>query len=140
MRLKRNIIVTIVLVLSSITTTWVLFGCRDIASTETFEIVESQSGSPNQIAILARRYDHAALSGDTYFVVIGTHLYDSAELRDALYHSHAIFVADRNGMTLRWSGPKELTIQCQQCGITKNRIESQKFSEGGIAIQYVGFP
>lgn len=55
---------------------------------------------------------------------------DSAELRNALYDSHAIFIVDRNCMTRRWSATNELAIQPQQCGITEDRIESQKFSAG----------
>jgi hypothetical protein len=43
-------------------------------------------------------------------------------------------------LTLRWSGLNELTIQCQDCKITKDIVETQKYSYGNTAIRYVDFP
>jgi hypothetical protein len=105
-----------------------------------FEILQVERVSQTQIAMLAERSDHTALSGNTYFVVIGNHLYSAAELRKALYRSGAVFVVGRPGISLHWKNPKELVIRCGSCDIAKDTIEKQKWSDKGISISYSDFP
>ncbi|HXU21140.1 MAG TPA: hypothetical protein VN788_11205 [Verrucomicrobiae bacterium] len=90
--------------------------------------------------MLARRSDNTALSGDTYFVVIGSHLYTSRELKRAFYSSRPVFVAGRAGLHIYPATPNVLTIECEGCGITKDLVEKQRSSDDGIIVRYVGFP
>jgi hypothetical protein len=52
-----------------------------------FAIVQSETLSPNHIAMLAVRSDNTALTGATYFVVIDNHLCSAKELEKAFYSS-----------------------------------------------------
>jgi hypothetical protein len=89
--------------------------------------------------MLAERFG-TALSGNTYFVVIGNHLYSAAELRKALYRSGAVFVVGRPGLSLHWKDPKVLVISCASCEITKDTIQKQKWFDKGVSISCDGFP
>ncbi len=50
---------------------WFALAFMGVLDSGKFEIVQSQPISPDRIAMLSRRSDNTALSGDTYFVVIG---------------------------------------------------------------------
>jgi hypothetical protein len=63
-----------------------------------FEVLRTARNSENIIAIVAKRSDDQAMSGDQYFVFVADHVYSPTELRAALHPSHMIFNADRDGL------------------------------------------
>jgi hypothetical protein len=80
------------------------------------------------------------MNGDQIFVFVADHIYSPKELRLALHQSHMIFNADRDGIDVQWASPEELVIECKDCGITKERMNEQHFSNGPISVRYVNFP
>ncbi len=139
---KRSIVVAVILTLCAVVVwyVWLVLSFHGASDSDIIEIVQTQFASPHRVAMLVRRSDHAALSGDTYFVFIDDHLYPVPQLRKTLYSLHPVFKVGRDGVAIRWSSPSELTIECHACGITKEVIETQKFSDRGINIRYIGFP
>lgn len=119
---------------------WFALAFMGVLDSGKFEIVQSQPISPDRIAMLSRRSDNTALSGDTYFVVIGDHLYTAKELKRAFYSSRPVFVAGRAGLNIYATTPNVLTIECKDCCIAKDLFEKQRFSDDGIVVRYVGFP
>ena len=132
--------VAVILIIGAALLAWSTFGYHGVSDSETVEILQTEWASHNHVAQLVRRSDHAALSGDTYFIFVADHLYSVPKLRKELYSLPPVFVADRSGIVLHWLSPHELSIQCQDCGITKGRMETQKFSQEDVVIRYVGFP
>jgi hypothetical protein len=65
------------------------------------------------------------MSGDQYFVFVADHVYSPKELRLALHRSHMIFNTDRDGLKVYCSGPHDLVISCDSCGITKENVNEQ---------------
>lgn len=120
--------------------TWFMLAFTGVLDSGKFEVIQCQSISTNKIAMLARRSDNTALSGDSFFVVIGNHPYDAKELKKAFYSSLPVFVAGRDGLDLKVPATNVLTIECKDCGVTKELVERQRFSDHDIVIQYVGFP
>jgi hypothetical protein len=127
-------------VIVSLAAIWLLLAFRGDLDSGRFEILQAESVSQTRIAMLVERSDNTALSGNAYFVVIGSHLYSAAELRKALYGSGAVFVVGRPGISLHWQNLKELVISCEDCAITKDTIQKQKWSDKGISISYHDFP
>jgi hypothetical protein len=119
---------------------WFVILSTGVLDSGNFEIVQSEAIPPNRVAMLATRWDHQALTGLTYFVVIGDHLYTAKELKYAFHSSRPIFIAERGGLELRRSEPNILRIECKDCGLTKDFIEKQRFSSDDITVQYIGFP
>jgi hypothetical protein len=118
-----------------------LVGCyRGASKSDIVQIVDTQVSTSHHVAMLVERSDHAALSGPTFFVFVSDRVYSLPELRSRLYALNPVFMVGRNGMTLHWSGPDTLTIHCQDCDITKDIIEKQRFAQDGVTIQYTGFP
>ena len=56
-----------------------------------FEVLRTVKNSEDRIAIVAKRSDHEAMSGDQYFVFVADHVYSPKELRLALHRSPMIF-------------------------------------------------
>ena len=101
-----------------------------------FEIKQVQWSSSKQVAVVAERSDQEALSGYTYFVVIGNHLFSPAELRHA-YHSDAvIFAAANSCLDLHWESPSKLVVACNGSTLDLNHIDVQKQQSGGIIVSY----
>lgn len=73
-------VVILILLLSAI---W-MFRYRGISKSETVEIIQSTASGGGTIAMLVRRSDRSALSGDTYFVLVHDRLYSLDELRKRL--------------------------------------------------------
>jgi hypothetical protein len=139
--LRRMAHVATILSLTCSITCWFVLGCyAGVSDSDTVEVVQTTYGSPNRVAMLVERSDHAALSGNTFIVFVADHPYSLPELRRRLYALPMVFMVDRDGIVLRWSSPNELTIQCQDCAITRDMIQKQRFSDNGVAIRYVGFP
>jgi hypothetical protein len=105
-----------------------------------FEVLRTVKNSENSIAIVAKRSDHEAMSGDQYFVFVADHIYSPKELRLALHRSHMIFNADRDGLNVYWSSPHDLVINCDSCGINKDDVNEQQFSSGNVSVRYLNFP
>jgi hypothetical protein len=101
-----------------------------------FEIKQSQRSPANQVAMIAERSDHEALGGLEYYVLIGDHLFNSAELRHAYYSKTVIFDASSDCLTIRWDGPDRLVIRCNGSIMDKNHINAQKQQIGDISIAY----
>ena len=86
--------------------------------------------------MVAERSDHEALGGLEYYVLIGNHLLNPAELRRAYYSNQVVFNASNDCLTLRWDGPDRLIIGCNGSAIDKNDINAQKQRFGNISIAY----
>jgi len=119
-----------------------LAGCyQGVSNSEIVRIVDVKAQPPDRVAMLVERSDHAALSGNTFFVFVSDRVYEVAELRKKLYALHPVFMDGLGeGLSLRWTAHDELTIQCQNCHITKDIIEKQLYSQNGVTIRYVDFP
>jgi hypothetical protein len=101
-----------------------------------FEIKQAQWSSSGHVAMLAERSDQQALGGLTFFVLIGNHLFSTAELRLA-----RIFAAASDCINLRWENPNKLVISCQGSSpIDPGLIDVQKLQSGNIAISYENIP
>ena len=134
-RFVAAIVVTIAFAVS------LLGGCyQGVSNSEIVQVIETQTSPSNHVAMLIERSDHAALSGNTFFVFVSDRVYQLPELRQHLYALQPVFRAGLGGLSIDWSGPNELTIRCHGCGDTKNIIETQLFAQNGIAIRYAGFP
>ncbi len=105
-----------------------------------FEIEKAEWVSSTQVAVVAKRSDHEALSGDQYFVVIGDHLFSSPELRHAYYAHGVIFRAGSSCLTVRWENPHHLIVTCEDRSIEPDQIAVQQHQSGDIAISYVDIP
>lgn len=101
-----------------------------------FEIKQSQRSSENQVAMIAERSDHEALGGLEYYVLIGNHSFNPAELRRAYYSGAVIFSVSSDCLIIRWDGPEKLIIKCDGSTIDKNQINVQKQQVGDISITY----
>lgn len=105
-----------------------------------FEIKQAQWSSSKQVAVIAERSDQEALSGYTYFVLIGNHLFSPTELRHS-YHSDAVvFAAASSCLTLHWESPRKLVVTCNGSAVDLNHIDVQKGQSGNIAISYENIP
>jgi hypothetical protein len=105
-----------------------------------FEVEQKEWSSSGQLAVLVKRTDQEALGGLVYFVLIGDHLFSSAELRHA-YHSDAVvFAAASSCLTLHWEGPKQLVVACNDSSTRPDDINAQKWQSGGIVISYKNIP
>lgn len=101
-----------------------------------FEVKEAVWSSSREVAMVAERSDNDALGGLAYFVIVGDHLYSSAELRHT-YHSNAvIFSALSDGLTVRWQSSAVLIIGCNGAYVDSNDINTQKRRSGNVAISY----
>ena len=138
---RRTLIVAVASVLAVVCAVTVFFvlDFKGYLDQGTYEVLKSETSPDGKLAILTRRYDHQALNGDEYFVLIADHRYSTSELRRALHSPQPIFVADQT-FDFHWISPRELTIECHGCGITRADIDSQRFTEGAIGVRYVGFP
>lgn len=104
-----------------------------------FEIkqVEWSSSTPRRVAVVAERSDHEAMSSNIHFVLIGNHVFSPAELRRS-YHSDAVvFAAASNCLTIRWSDPHHLVLDCRDDKIDAAHINVRKSIADDVAITYV---
>jgi hypothetical protein len=105
-----------------------------------FEIKQAQWSSSKQVAVVAERSDQEALSGYTYFVLTGNHLFSPAELRHA-YHSDAVvFAAASSRLDLHWESPSKLVVACNGSAVDPNHIDVQKRQSGEVAVSYENIP
>ena len=86
--------------------------------------------------MIAERSDHEALGGLEYYVLVGDHLFNPAELRRAYYSKAVVFNAASDCLTIRWDGPDRLIIRCNGSTIDKNHINAQRRQVGNVSIGY----
>lgn len=105
-----------------------------------FEVNQVQWSSAKQVAIVAERSDQQALSGYTYFVLIGDHVFSPSELRHEYHSSAVVFAAADSCLDLHWQGPTKLVIACNGQSMTREHIDVEKSQSRGIAILYNNIP
>ena len=105
-----------------------------------FEVEQMYSFSSKQVAVVARRSDHQALSGDQYFVVIGDHTFSSADLKRAYYYDGVVFRAGSPCLSVRWASAHELVVSCSDHSISADQIAAQRTQIGGVTVSYEGIP
>jgi hypothetical protein len=101
-----------------------------------FDVKQVQWSSDKQAAMVVERSDQQALSGYTYFVVIGDHVFSPSELRHEYHSSGVVFAAADSCLDLHWRGPTELVIACDGQRLTRERIDVEKNQSGGITVLY----
>ena len=90
--------------------------------------------------MVVERSDQQALSGYTYFVLIGDHVFSSTELRHEYHSSAVVFAAADSCLNLHWQGPATLVIACEGKRLTREHIDIEKNQSGGIAVLYENIP
>jgi hypothetical protein len=106
-----------------------------------FELTATERSPSGALAMLGRRWDNEALSGDSYFVFIGDRVLSSAELRRVYYSDAVIFSAGRDCLSLQWKSATELAITCNDpTAMEPGRIRVEKRQAGPIAISYTNIP
>ncbi len=105
-----------------------------------FEMKQVQWSSANQAAMVVERSDQQALSGYTYFVVIGDHVLSPAELRHEYHGSAVVFAAADSCVDLHWQGPAKLVIACNGQRMKREHIDVEKNQSEDIAILYDNIP
>jgi hypothetical protein len=104
-----------------------------------FEIKQAEwsSSAPQRVAVVAERSDHQAMSSNVYFVLIGDHVFSPTELRRA-YHSDAVvFAAASDCLTISWSDPHHLVLNCRDDKIDAAHINARKSIADDVTITYV---
>lgn len=105
-----------------------------------FAVKQVQWSATRKAAVMVERSDQQALSGYTYFVLIGDHVFSPSEMRRE-YHSNAmVFAAADSCLYLRWQGPGTLVITCNGHTMTREHIDIEKHQSGEIAILYENIP
>ena len=105
-----------------------------------FEVKQAQWSPAKQVAIVVERYDQEALSGYTYFVLIGDHVFSPSELRHRYHSSAVVFAGADSCLNLHWQGPTTLVISCNGQAMPREHIDVEKHQSGGIAILYDNIP
>jgi hypothetical protein len=105
-----------------------------------FAVQELNWSPSKQVAIVVKRSDHEALNGDTYFVLIASHLLSSAELRHAYHGPDVVFAADGRCVSAHWGGAHTLIVSCSDSSIGRDDIDTQQRKSGDITISYVNIP
>jgi hypothetical protein len=104
-----------------------------------FEIkqVDWSPSAPRRVAVVAERSDHAAMSGYTYFVLVGDHVFSASEMRRAYYSDDVVFAAANDCLSVRWTDPDRVTVSCRSGTIDAAQIDVRKTRADGVAITYV---
>jgi hypothetical protein len=105
-----------------------------------FEVIETNWTSPKLVAMVARRSDHDALSGDQYFVLVGDHPFSALELRYAYYHHGLIFRSDGACLTTSWKDAQTLVVSCHDGSIEAGAIAVEQRKKASVAVSYVNIP
>jgi hypothetical protein len=105
-----------------------------------FEVKQVQWSSAKQAAMIVERSDQQALSGYTYFVLIGDHVFSPSELRREYHSAAVVFAAADSCLDLHWQGPTKLVIGCNGQTMTREHIDVEKHESGVIAILYDNIP
>jgi hypothetical protein len=135
---KTFTLIVVVLFIAFVWTGYALF--HGLFDRGNFEVEQAQWSPSKQLATVARRYDHEALSGDQYFVVIGDHPLSSAELKYSYYHDGVVFRASSSCLSVRWENEHELIVTCGDHSIKADQIAIAKNQVGDIGVIYENIP
>jgi hypothetical protein len=105
-----------------------------------FEVIETSWASPKLVAMVARRSDNEALSGDQYFVLVGDHPFSARELRHAYYHHGLIFRAGSACVTTSWKDARNLVVSCHDGSIEAGAIAVEQLKKADVGVSYVNVP
>jgi hypothetical protein len=105
-----------------------------------FEVRQAQWSAAKQVAMVAERTDDEALGGYQRFVLIGDHLFSSADLRHAYYYDGVAFSAGSECLTVAWINARKLAVRCADRSIHSGGIAVQKSQVGSVVIVYEGIP
>lgn len=105
-----------------------------------FEVRQIQLSSAKQVAMIAERSDQQALSSDTYFVLIGDHVFSPSELRRGYHSGSVVFAAADSCLNLHWQGPTTLVIACDGKSLTREHIDVEENQSRGIRVLYDNIP
>ena len=102
-----------------------------------FEVKQAQRFS-GRVAMVAERSDHEAMSSDTYFVLIGNHIFSPHELWAAYYQQREVFSAAAGdcGLSVQWSDVHTLALSCENA-LDSDHIRSQKHRTGDTSVRYI---
>ena len=103
----------------------------------TYEMRKTKRSPTGHIAMLVERSDHEALNGKQYFVLVGDHIFSSAESRRALHSKSVLFSTDRDCLTLSWTASETLVVACDGVPITSTDINIQRYSSNNTRVSYV---
>ena len=103
-----------------------------------FEIkqVEWSSSAPRRVAVVAERSDHEAMSSNVYFVLVGNHAFSPTELRRAYHSDEVVFAAASDCLTISWSDPHHLVLNCRGDKIDAAHIDVRKTVADDVTIIY----
>ncbi len=105
-----------------------------------FEVKQVRWSPAKQAAMVVERSDQQALSGYTYFVLIGDHVFSPSELRHEYHSSAVVFAAANSCLNLHWQGPSTMVIACNGKGLTREHVDVKKNQSRGIAVLYDNIP
>jgi hypothetical protein len=105
-----------------------------------FEVKQVQWSPGKQAAMVVERSDQQALSGYTYFVLIGDHVFTRSELRHEYRSNAVVFAAADSCLDLHWHGSTTLVIACDGQSVTRAHIDVEKHQSRGIVILYDNIP
>lgn len=101
-----------------------------------FQVVRAISSPQHLFAIVAKRSDNEALSGDQYFVLLEDHILSESQLRHAYYGHRVIFRSDEDCLQVRWNGPNRLVVICCGQSVQEGQIAVEKHRIGNVDIAY----
>ena len=137
---RVSLVVIAVAALLLIGVVWVYAVFHGVFDPGTFVVEQARWASDTQVAIVARRFDHQALSGDEYFVVVASHASSPADLKRAYYHDDIVFQAASDCLNVRWQNARELIVSCTDRSITAGEIEVERDSVRDIRVSYEDIP
>jgi hypothetical protein len=99
--------------------------------------VEWSPSAPRRVAVLAERSDHEAMSSDTYFVLIGDHVFSPTELRRAFHSDDVVFGTSSDCLSVSWRDAHHLLVSCRNGTVDAAHIDVRKTKADDVAITYV---
>ncbi|MFL6428644.1 MAG: hypothetical protein ACJ71S_10405 [Acidobacteriaceae bacterium] len=136
--LRTAVIIVCALMIALMVTVYALF--HGYFDRGLFEVKQATWSSSKEVAVVAKRSDHQALSGDQYFVLIGDHSFSTRELTHA-YHSNAvIFSADSDCLKVHWEDSHKLVVTCHDGSIESTHIAVQQRRSGDVTVSYTNIP
>jgi hypothetical protein len=105
-----------------------------------FEIEHSEWSPTKQVAMIAKRSDDEALSGDQIFIVVADHLLSPKELRRAYYYDRVIFRSGSDCLATNWKSSTQLVISCKNLAIDPEDITVERLQDGAVSVTYENIP
>lgn len=104
-----------------------------------FEIKQVEwSPSPRRhVAVVAERSDNEAMSSNTYFVLIGDHVFSPTELRMAYHSDNVTFAAAADCLSVNWKDPHHLIVSCRSGTVDSAHIDVRNTRTDDVLITYV---